>query len=49
MHIRETKRLRDEDQCKFVDFPVLRDRYVLLSLLGKGGFSEVYKVPFIAY
>lgn len=25
-------------------WPILQNRYQLLSLLGKGGFSEVYKV-----
>ncbi|CAF4409404.1 unnamed protein product, partial [Rotaria magnacalcarata] len=25
------------------DHPVLNDRYLLLSLIGKGGFSEVHK------
>jgi len=25
-------------------WPILNERYQLLSLLGKGGFSEVYKV-----
>eukprot|EP01130_Rhizamoeba_saxonica_P017088 TRINITY_DN8125_c0_g1_i2.p1 TRINITY_DN8125_c0_g1~~TRINITY_DN8125_c0_g1_i2.p1 ORF type:complete len:416 (-),score=84.98 TRINITY_DN8125_c0_g1_i2:92-1339(-) len=43
LHIRELKRIRNEDNSKFNDFPILRDRYVLLTLLGKGGFSEVYK------
>eukprot|EP01128_Nolandella_sp_AFSM9_P003263 TRINITY_DN1387_c0_g1_i1.p1 TRINITY_DN1387_c0_g1~~TRINITY_DN1387_c0_g1_i1.p1 ORF type:complete len:619 (+),score=106.50 TRINITY_DN1387_c0_g1_i1:24-1880(+) len=43
MHLRETKRIRDEENCKFNDFPILKERYVLVELLGKGGFSEVYK------
>jgi len=30
--------------CRFNHHPVLNDRYLLLSLLGKGGFSEVHKV-----
>ena len=29
--------------CRFKDNPILNDRYLLLSLLGKGGFSEVHK------
>ena len=29
---------------RFQDHPVLNDRYLLLSLIGKGGFSEVHKV-----
>lgn len=42
--MREMKRLRDEDGSRFNNFPVLNSRYALLNLLGKGGFSEVYKV-----
>ena len=30
--------------CRFKDHPTLNNRYLLLNLLGKGGFSEVYKV-----
>ena len=29
---------------RFQDHPILNDRYLLLSLIGKGGFSEVHKV-----
>ncbi|CAN8244239.1 unnamed protein product [Cochlearia groenlandica] len=41
--IREMKRIRDEEGSRFNNFPVLKSRYALLNLLGKGGFSEVYK------
>ncbi|XP_010493209.1 PREDICTED: serine/threonine-protein kinase TOUSLED-like [Camelina sativa] len=41
--MREMKRIRDEDNSRFNNFPVLNSRYALLNLLGKGGFSEVYK------
>ncbi|XP_013606450.1 PREDICTED: serine/threonine-protein kinase TOUSLED-like isoform X1 [Brassica oleracea var. oleracea] len=41
--IKEMKRIRDEDGSQFNHFPVLNCRYALLNLLGKGGFSEVYK------
>ncbi|XP_020574253.1 serine/threonine-protein kinase TOUSLED isoform X2 [Phalaenopsis equestris] len=41
--IREMKRVRDEDGSRFNNFQVLNHRYALLNLLGKGGFSEVYK------
>ncbi|KAG2300843.1 hypothetical protein Bca4012_011595 [Brassica carinata] len=41
--IKELKRIRDEDGSRFNHFPVLNCRYALLNLLGKGGFSEVYK------
>jgi len=42
-HMREIKRIRDEDGSRFNHFPILNHRYALLNLLGKGGFSEVYK------
>lgn len=29
---------------RFKDHPTLNERYLLLHLLGRGGFSEVYKV-----
>ena len=39
------KRIQDEDQATYRAFPHrLNERYLLMSLLGKGGFSEVYKV-----
>jgi len=41
--IREMKRIHDEDASPFNHFPILNKRYALLNLLGKGGFSEVYK------
>ncbi|KAK9156966.1 hypothetical protein Scep_003540 [Stephania cephalantha] len=41
--IREMKRVRDEDGSRFNNFQILNHRYALLNLLGKGGFSEVYK------
>lgn len=28
----------------FPAWPILKNRYQIVSLLGKGGFSEVYKV-----
>lgn len=37
-----------KDTCtsshRFKDHPTLNERYLLLHLLGRGGFSEVYKV-----
>ncbi|XP_020552653.1 serine/threonine-protein kinase TOUSLED isoform X4 [Sesamum indicum] len=41
--IREMKRIRDEDGSRFNNFQILNHHYALLNLLGKGGFSEVYK------
>ncbi|XP_060662622.1 serine/threonine-protein kinase tousled-like 2 [Drosophila nasuta] len=43
LHIREVKRIQNEDQSIYNNNPVLNDRYLLLTLLGKGGYSEVYK------
>lgn len=42
-HVRELKRARDEENSRFSSFPVLNNRYLLLNLLGRGGFSEVYR------
>lgn len=45
----ESKRVREEDTSRYgslnsIDrWPVLSNRYLILSLLGKGGYSEVYK------
>lgn len=43
LHIREQKRIANEDNSKYNNFATLHERYVILNLLGKGGFSEVYK------
>eukprot|EP00053_Salpingoeca_punica_P017244 m.165477 g.165477 ORF g.165477 m.165477 type:complete len:573 (+) comp17159_c1_seq1:1413-3131(+) len=44
LHSREARRIMDEEQARYKDLPYkLKERYLLLSLLGKGGFSEVYK------
>ena len=41
--IRELKRVQDQSRSKYNSFPLLNKRYLLLHLLGKGGFSEVYR------
>ena len=50
-YIKVAKHLFEEDNCRFgkvvgpestLKWPVLNNRYQLVSLLGKGGFSEVY-------
>lgn len=43
LHVRELKRIRDEDNSRFNNHCILSGRYQLLHLIGKGGFSEVYK------
>jgi tousled-like kinase len=48
-YLQEFKRMRDEEFSKYCGinsknmFTVLKDRYMILSVLGKGGYSEVYK------
>jgi tousled-like kinase len=44
LHIRFSKRMADEKLSAFAGHPVLHNRFLLMHLLGKGGFSEVYKV-----
>lgn len=47
----EYKRIIEEEKCRFSNnqnsigekWPLLQNRYLLLSLLGKGGYSEVYR------
>lgn len=43
--VKEVRRVSDEDASEFLAVPMIgeEDRYVLMHLLGKGGFSEVWK------
>ena len=41
-HIREVRRLRDEQSSQYCERQLLKNRYQIVELLGKGGFSEVW-------
>lgn len=43
LHLRELKRASHERDSRYKDHEVLNRRYLMLSLLGKGGFSEVWR------
>lgn len=42
-HFRNLRRAEDEDASRFRGHRVMANRYLLLKMVGKGGFSEVYK------
>lgn len=48
-YLNEFKRMRDEESSKYCGvhskkkYSILAGKYLILSLLGKGGYSEVYK------
>ena len=37
--------MKDEEASRFSGGLVMHNRYLLLQLIGKGGFSEVFQVP----
>eukprot|EP00002_Diphylleia_rotans_P032179 TRINITY_DN673_c0_g2_i3.p1 TRINITY_DN673_c0_g2~~TRINITY_DN673_c0_g2_i3.p1 ORF type:complete len:511 (-),score=119.05 TRINITY_DN673_c0_g2_i3:782-2314(-) len=43
LHVTEVRRIRNEDRSMFKINQVVHDRYLIQQLLGKGGFSEVFK------
>lgn len=49
LYLQEYKRLKDEEFSKYCGinskkkYSILAKKYLILSLLGKGGYSEVYK------
>ncbi|KAK9790331.1 hypothetical protein WJX73_000944 [Symbiochloris irregularis] len=42
-HIKELKRVKDEEASRFSGGLVMHNRFLLLQLIGKGGFSEVFQ------
>lgn len=42
LHIREMRRIQSEEQSRYRNHELLNERYLLLSLLGKGGFRLTY-------
>lgn len=43
LYLKQQMRLTSEENSNFRHYPLLHERYQLLNLIGKGGFSEVFK------
>jgi len=43
LHLKRLQRLEAAERSTFRDYPLLADRYQLLNMIGRGGFSEVYR------
>lgn len=43
LHLKRQQRLEAADRSTFHGFPLLAEKYQLLNMIGRGGFSEVYR------
>ncbi|CAJ1389463.1 unnamed protein product [Effrenium voratum] len=43
LYLKQKMLLQAEDMSRFKHYPILKDRYQLLNMIGRGGFSEIYK------
>lgn len=43
LHLKRLQRLQVAENSTFRDYPLLADRYQLLNMIGRGGFSEVFR------
>jgi len=43
LHLKQMQRLEAAERSNFRTYPLLADRYQLLNMIGRGGFSEVFR------
>mmetsp|Transcript_66350 Transcript_66350/g.154164 ORF Transcript_66350/g.154164 Transcript_66350/m.154164 type:complete len:663 (+) Transcript_66350:81-2069(+) len=43
LHLKQVQRLEAAERSNFRTYPLLAERYQLLNLIGRGGFSEVFR------
>mmetsp|Transcript_30862 Transcript_30862/g.57729 ORF Transcript_30862/g.57729 Transcript_30862/m.57729 type:complete len:731 (-) Transcript_30862:79-2271(-) len=43
LHLKRQQRIEAADRSSFHGFPLLAEKYQLLNMIGRGGFSEVYR------